>query len=448
LQLRLSAALVLAVLAAGAVSAADKDKGNKETPRAAPEALSGWEWYAEVRLPAADKPPRWADFLLTPAVFDKSRPDQADLRLYDAGGRTVPYALRVRRAQDEQQPLHAREFNRATNPDRSVELRLDLGDAPPEHNRVEVVTRGEDFRRRLEVEGGDDGKTWSKLLDRAYLVHFRADDKTVDVHQASYPPSRFRYLRLRVYPDRGLPDDAPAVTSATVLRTVRGDGEDVTAPANLGPRQADPGDGGPGSVWPIDFGGDAVPVERLTFDVADKEFVRPFRLELVDTEGGRQFLASGQWQRSLGEDRPLEVKFPEVTARRLRLVVTDFRNEPLDLRSVTYSAPARQVVFEPKPDLAQPLRLYFGNPNAGAPHYDFAATLPATFNPAPERGSLEGLTRNPDYRPPPKPWTERWPWLVYVVLGSAAAVLLGVLGALGREAVRHHDAAPGVNTPS
>jgi len=130
-----------------------------------------------------------------------------------------------------------------------------------------------------------------------------------------------------------------------------------------------------------------------------------------------------------------------VTARRLRLVVTDFRNQPLDVRSVTYSAPARQVVFEPKPELAQPLRLYFGNPKAAAPHYDFAEALPATLNPAPERGSLEAPTRNPEYHPPLKPWTERWPWLVYLVLGAAAAVLLGILGALGREAVRRHDAA-------
>jgi hypothetical protein len=458
-----SAAGVLLLLAV--VAAADKDKGRPApakddkgapvgaadkgaaaVPRAAPESLSAWEWYAEAPLPAADKPARWADFTLTSAVFDKARPDLADLRLYDAGGRTVPYALRVRRARDEQQPLFAREFNRATNPDRSVELRLDLGERPPEHNGVEVVTRGEDFRRRLEVEGSDDGKSWSKLLDKAYLVHFRVGDKTVDIHQAAYPPSRFRYLRLRVFPDRGLADDAPAVASASVLHKVQVVGEVRIAQANLGPRQADPGDGGPGSIWPIDFGGDAVPVERLTFDVADKEFVRPFRLEAVDADGLRTFLASGEWQRTLGDEQPLEITFREVPARRLRLVVTDFRNHPLDIRSVTYSAPARQVVFEPKPELAHPLRLYFGNPKAGAPHYDFAATLPATLNPAPERGSLGDLTRNPDYRPPLKPWTERWPWLVYLVLGPAAVVLLAILGALGREAVRRHDAAVNVNT--
>ncbi len=441
---RYSAGLVVVLLAAGAVAAADKGKGvpaGKEVPRAAPDSLTGWEWYTEVRLPKADKPPRWADFLLTPGVFDKARPDQADLRLYDASGRTVPYALRVLRARNEQQPVPAREFNRATNPDRSVELRLDLGERPPEHNGVEVQTRGEDFRRRLEVEGSDDAKTWSKLLDKAYLVHFRVDDRTVDVRKAAYPPSRFRYLRLRVFPDRGLPDDAPAVMSAAVLHTVRLPGEDVTAPANLGRREPEPGDGGPGSVWAIDVGGDLVPVERLTFDVADQEFVRPFRLELVDAEGNRQYLASGQWQRTLGEEKPLEITFREVRARGLRLVVTDFRNQPLDIQSVRYSAPARQVVFEPKPDLAQPLRRYFGNPRAAAPHYDFAETLPSALSPAPERGSLEGVTHNPDYRPPLKPWTERWPWLVYLVLGSAAAVLLGILGALGREAVRRHDAA-------
>ena len=46
--------------------------------------------------------------------------------------------------------------------------------------------------------------------------------------------------------------------------------------------------------------------------------------------------------------------------------------------------------------------------------------------------------RNPIYVEPPKPWTVRWPWLVYVVLGAACAMLLGLLG---RETIARHDAA-------
>src|SRR5579871_1634324 len=141
-------------------------EGRGDAPPAPGEALSEWEWYAEVNPPAGPAG-GLVDFLVTPAVFDRGRPDLGDLRLVDGGGQAVPYALRVRRGQDEKKPLEAREFNRAARPDRSVEVTLDLGDAPGEHNEVHVTTPGRDFRRRLLLEGSNDGKNWSVVLTRS-----------------------------------------------------------------------------------------------------------------------------------------------------------------------------------------------------------------------------------------------------------------------------------------
>jgi hypothetical protein len=175
--------------------------------------------------------------------------------------------------------------------------------------------------------------------------------------------------------------------------------------------------------------------------VADEEFVRPYHVERADPGERRKTLLRGEWQRRRGEERrPLEVQLPqEVLASHLRLVVTDYRNPSLTLTGARYTAPVRQVIFAPPPDLQAPLRLYFGNPTAEAPHYDFAATLPARPEPTPARAMLDTITRNPLYNPPPKPLTERWPWLVDLVLGLASLVLLAILVALGREAVRQHD---------
>ena len=87
-----------------------------------------------------------------------------------------------------------------------------------------------------------------------------------------------------------------------------------------------------------------------------------------------------------------------------------------------------------------PLRLYTGNPRAEAPHYNFAASLPPVLQPPPERIGLGPTAANPVYRPEPKPLSERWPWLVYVVLGTASAVLLLILGLLARQMLRRHNA--------
>jgi hypothetical protein len=389
------------------------------------------------------------DRVARPDVFAKARLDARDLRLYDGNGEAVPYALRIRRAKDDQVELKVREFNRVTHPDRSAEVSLDLGDAPGEHNDIRVLMPGENVRRRLLLDGSNDDKKWSTLLDKADWMAFRAGDRKIEIHDFRYPVSRFRYVRVQVWPDRGLEDDKPVLQSVSVLRSIQVPAKNITLPANLGGREPVPADGAPGSAWFIDLGA-RVPCEKLSIDVRDKEFVREYRLEAAENGEPIRFLASGEWRRQRGQKaEPMVISFEEVKARRLRLVVTDYRNAPLTLDAVRYTAPARQVVFAPPAKPALPLRLYFGNPDADAPHHDFAATLPETLEPAPRRADLGEPTKNPDYQPPPLPWSERWPWLVYVVLSVASVVLLILLFLLGREAIAHHDrtqSAPGPST--
>jgi hypothetical protein len=417
---------------------AQPDPTQSASPQEATEALTAWEWFQEVQLPERGSA-RYVDFLVTPSVFSKSRADLADLRLRDANDRDVPYALRVRREEREQRPLEARKFNESTKDDRSVELSLDLGEMATEHNEVELQTNGTNFRRRVQIEGSDTSKDWNAILEKAYVVHFEVERRTVESRRLQYPVSRHRYLRIRLYPDAGLEDDRPVITSATVFRTARRAGEYVTRPAELGERQAVRTDDGPGSAWDISFAGELVPSERLSFDVADDDFARSYRLDLMDSDGRPQVLKQGVWQRRAGEEhKPLEIEYTEIAARQLRLSVTDHRNQPLNITAVRYASPARQVVFAHTESLAAPVRLYFGNPKAEPPHYDFAANLPVEPAPPPVRANLAEVEKNPVYEPAPKPLAERWPWLVYAVLGLASLTLLGVLGLLSYGALARH----------
>ena len=131
-----------------------------------------------------------------------------------------------------------------------------------------------------------------------------------------------------------------------------------------------------------------------------------------------------------------------MTASRLRLVVTDYRNPPLELRAATVRAAAREVVFAAPARAVSGLRLYYGNPKAEPPGYDFARNLPATLVPSPARLSLGSRSENPDYRPEPKPFTERWPWVIYVILGAICLALGVLIISLARTAIRLHDEQP------
>jgi hypothetical protein len=416
--------------------------------------LEEWAWYQELALPEVKQAAHYF-FTVPPSVFDKALPSLDDLRLRDAEGKEIPYALRVRGGGVQQVVVPIRkQFNEVQGkaPSRPAEVSLELkGDDQPEHNEIEVATSGTNFRRRVVVEGSNSGKpdSWRPILDKA-LVYYEVEGKVVDVRKLNYPVKRYRFLKVEVFPDSGNPKDKPVIDKVTVRKSTRLTRKEVTLPAVVHPREAVPGEGGPGSAWLIDFDGLMVPCEQLSFDVAEEDFGRPYRLEVANPDEPFRVVARGDWRRRPGgTHKPLVIEFPEVFARRFRLVITDHANPPLTIQGVRYSAPAREVLFAASANSGKPLRLYFGNPRANSPHFDFSRNLPETIHPAPVEVSLDGNTRrNPEYHPAPPTLTEQFPWLIYVVLGLACLTLLGILLALARRAVAQHDATSPVSEGS
>ncbi|MGE0756370.1 MAG: DUF3999 family protein [Pirellulaceae bacterium] len=447
-----------------ALSATAQENRPDPVEDASPELQARWEFWAEVRAPAGVSPDAATgllppiDVLIGPAVFATARPDLADLRLYDAKVRTVPYALRYLTPRQVRELVPGTTFNRTEADGGPHELAIDLQGEETQYNEIEVVTTGEDFRRPVEVEGSDDGETWRRLVT-ANLLRFGQGEDKYEVQAFAIPPSRFRYVRARVLPDpqgglelNGEPKgpDTFRVEQLQVWRHVDLPGERMTWPASLRPREPTRVLGTAGSTWILELGGEKnVPCSEVEVDVADAEFVRDVRIA-AEMEAGPlhklQFVelaveGDSVWQRRPGEPRrPMVLSFPEVQTSRLRLQVMDHRNPPLSIQSARFSFAARQVVFAPAEPAAAPWRLYFGNPLAEPPNYDFARNLPEELVPAPVRGELGEVERNLDFVPPPQPLTERLPWLIYVVLGSVSVVLGGVILSVSRAATAAHDA--------
>jgi hypothetical protein len=438
------AALVILVmpLSPALAQRAEKNGGGPE-----PDAgFAQFQWYREVDLPAND-PKRHAAFFVPPPVFGKARADLGDLRLGDANGKRVPYALRVLRTGTQQKAVPiVRRFNEGAGPSGSYQVCLELRDiAPPGYNEIQIDTTGTEFRRRVEVFGSDtdDFQKAQRLLPGkdAHVLHLRIDAEPHEVERRrfQFSPMQYRFVRVMVYPDADSKADEPRIESVTVRQAVPMKGTYLTYGATLEPRQYVRGEGGAAATaWFIDLGA-PVPCEALSF-VAAEQAQRPFRLEIADTDRRGDIGATWKW-RSDPTGNYLEATFPEVQATRFRLVVTDYENPPLELTGAWFTTCARQVVFASPPEkgFATPLRLYYGNPAANPPHYDLEQKLPIVLTPAPLEATLGKQQENPDYIPPPKTLAERMPWLVYVVLGIACAVLLGVLGLLARQAIARAD---------
>ncbi len=451
---RYTLALGVSLLVTGMACA----QGDAGKPRSSEESLQRWQWYTEWTYSGPRGQSPYLELQLPPTVLGRAALTLADLRLRDARGREVPYAVRIRRPETRQQDLAATPLNPATQPDGSVELTLDLGATHGEHNEITLQTTGHNFRRRVRLEGSDELPNWSALVSGSpqnplELLDFAVEGQTLRRTSFQYPLSRRRYVRVTVFPDPGIARDAPRIERATVSRSIVVPGVYTTAMAQIGPREFIRSRGHPASAWTLTLGPLGVPCSELQLDVADDGFSRPYRLEqMLTPEGGlapAEMLVQGEWQRRPGTERkPLVLSFNEVRTRQLRLVVIDDRNPPLTLTEVQYRAPVRQVLIADTPELEFPLRLYYDNPNAEAPNYDFAASVPLLVTPEPPRATPvdpETAVRNPSYEPEPLPLTERWPWLVYVVLGVASVVLLGILLVLARQTL---ERVPPPQTPA
>jgi hypothetical protein len=422
----------------------------------AQSSLSSWPFFVEV-TPNTSAPGIY-DIVLPPEVMDKAREDVADLRLYDAGGREIPYAVRIRREIEHQKEIGASVFNRATVGSALSEVSVDLGENPGDHNEIDIQTSGANFRRRVEVEGSDSGKEWRTLETRGVLLSFEAQNRALESRRINYPTSRYRYLRVRALRDELTDDKAPEITSVKVMMSVQAKGQLTTWGVYVPPYQLLRNQGAPASQWTIDLGA-RVPCDRLTLEIADASFSRVFHIESVDDPQNVRLIASGELTRRIGEEaKPLVITFDEEEhARKLRLLVTDYSNPTLSITSIQASAPARQLVFELKEPPARPLRLFFGNPKVTAPHYDFEKELPSRLSEPgfpserlasggepssssgqPARGvgpihsTVGSVVTNPEFKPEPLPLTERVPWLIYLVLTASSIALAMILYNLAR----------------
>jgi hypothetical protein len=410
--------------------------------------LSSWPFFVD--LAANTNAPGIYDVVLPLEVMDKAREDLADLRLYDAGTREIPYAVRIRREFDDKREISASVFNQGVVDQATSELSVDLGENPGEHNEIQVQTAGHNFRRRVEVEGSDSSKEWRTLETRAVLFSFESQNRAVESSRVTYSTSRYRFLRVRVFRDELTDGQPPQITGVKVMMAVHAKGELTTWGLYVPPYQLLRNQGAHASVWAIDLGA-RVPCDRLTLEVEDASFSRPFQIESVDDPQNARLIATGELTRHLGEGaKPLVITFDEeVHARKLRLMVTDYSNPTLTIASIQASAPARQFVFELKETPAQPLRLFFGNPKVTAPHYDFEKELPSklstrlgypggqpTADGEPTLGMVGSVVTNPEFKPEPLPLTERIPWLVYLVLAASSVALAIILISLARTAVQ------------
>ena len=359
-------------------------------------------------------------------VYEAAREDLGDLRILDSGGDDVAYVLD--RGRGEARPeVRPRMRNRGHGRDRSATVVLDFG-ARVDKDHLVLGLNGGNFRRRVRVEGSDDGESWTTLVEEAWVFAVPGPPPA-RYETVALPRNDFPLLRLTVHPgqrermrleilEAWVPAGRPGRREATVV-----------------PGWSRAPEARPGETWlTLDLGARHQPFEAVVLEVADERFFREVRTEIRRDVGRVPSDGSGWpplWD-PLGRDVifRLEAGAEERVktridargrSRGLRVRVLNGDDRPLDFESVRVQVPLERVIFAA--ETGGEYRLAYGSPDLPAPEYDLARTLDET----PEVAVVElGPPVRRRFEADVLPWSERHPFFLWIGL-LAVVVALAVV---------------------
>jgi hypothetical protein len=206
-------------------------------------------------------------------VYEAARADLGDLRILDRHEDDVPYVLDrgLGRPRPETRP---RMRNRGHAPDRSATVILDFG-GRLEKDRLVLRLTGQNFRRRVKVEGGDDGESWTTLVDDAWVFAIPGP-QTARYEEVVLPGNDFPLLRVTVAPG------ARERMRVEILEAwVPAGGSGPRREETLSPAWSRAAEARPGETWlTLDLGARRQPFEAVVLDVEDERFFREVRTEI------------------------------------------------------------------------------------------------------------------------------------------------------------------------
>jgi hypothetical protein len=397
---------------------------------------SRWSHAADVSAAAG-----MADLDLPPAILARATEDLSDLRLADdATGVEVPYVIEPARVTPRRVEISARLYNHAYLPGKQTSVVADFGQTFLKDS-VEVRTGGVNYRRRVQIEGGDDGQRWQMVRQGALLFQV-AGSPPFERFVVTMPENNFRCLRVTVFNGPGDPPRL-AVTDVRARRFETPPAPlDAVSPAQTTtaeqPREKE--------TWvTVDAG---APNQRLALARlgvsdpnfwrrvtvwgrrAESEVVKVRREDGAEIEKRRDVPWSplgADWIYRIEDDQSLDVALGDVNFRHLQFRIQNQDDRPLTVADVKLFRRPMHVIFQTQAGASY--RLYVGNPRAERPRYDLARFADRLKEQGVAAARCGTLAPNPGYHAEAKEkhWSERYAGLLWIGLLAALVVLACVV---------------------
>lgn len=365
-------------------------------------------------------------------VLANSNPLGSDFRIVDDLGHEAPYFLTTLQSESKTEQRPSRILERSFVAGQFTQVVVQINDTPtldaaqgaklkqlhaePWFNTYRIATPETDFMYWVETAVSDDAHQWRIIETRSPISRFRKRDLEGNQTVQFDGYSNQRFLRVRILDrEKQFPVDSLEVLSRSSSEPPRSE-----IPANFSPQEASEKTD---SRWRVDLRTPNLPVSELLFSTDQPEFYRAVRLSSSEDDKEWSFVTGGEIYRYQQAGKPkesLRITFPETFARFWRADIINGDDLPLSKVALEFRGLDRRVTF--RAERNRSYRLLYGNDRAAAPRYDFARV----FNPSEEKAlpvaqlGPEEITVN---YADPRPFTERHPNLLWIVVGLAVVLL-------------------------
>jgi hypothetical protein len=378
-------------------------------------------YFTNVRDLRISQPASQNYFAVDEEIWNRSRPDLADLRIYD-GESQVQYALSEQRGGTSSQEAAAKILNLGSVGGRT-EFDLDLFDGSTgqigEYDRVRLSLDAKNFVVTASVAGSNELRANSATqLPPATLYDFTREELGYN-SVLKLPPSSFRYLHVKLS-DGILPTQ---VKGASIYNLQETKAVWTSVGSCSSPSQV-------ARTTVISCNAPLhVPVDRIRFQVDPKQvnFRRAVALDASNHGyGGGGEITRVRMNRGGTAVVSEELDVPIVRDRsgQLKITVDNGDNPPLAISGVQLLSVERRVYFDPQGKSL--FRLYYGDSKLDSPVYDYARFFKA--DQAAAKAELEPGSHNSAYsgRPDDRPWSERHKAVMWLAMILAVTVLAGL----------------------
>ena len=310
---------------------------------------------------------RFTDVRRMPSGGSRAEGGLADLRIYDAQGRELPYLL-LHTPRERQWAAAVTLPVAATKKTSGFEA--DLGE-PRLVDALLIEGLPAPFLKRVVLEGSGDRERWT-LLEPEGTVFDLPQER---LQQLTLPFAAGVYRYLRVTWDDANSGRLP-LPQHVAARAVPEDGLShvpLTAPVTVQRRPSEPGR----SRYRLRLPGAGLPIVAVRLDVGPVHVYRTATVSEARLEGahasptvlGRDTLV--RIERDGATAAALRVRIAPPREAELELAIDDGTNAPLDLRAVSIELAELPWIYFEAPEGSLTAR--YGHPSAPAPAYDLEA---------------------------------------------------------------------------